>query len=149
MIECANAAGFSTAHMEAMGRRNQEAVITSPPILELTGQSLQRGCATAGWRYSFLMGDWIESYRHGAGNYIAPHTDAPRLLKDGALSTHVAVIYLNDDFEGGMTYFPEVSRVIQPRRGTAVIFEIGLSHSVIAVSRGTRYSLRVDLALSV
>jgi prolyl 4-hydroxylase len=95
------------------------------------------------------MGDWAEAYRYGPGNYIAPHTDASRTLKDGTLSTHVAVIYLNDDFEGGMTCFPQVVRTIKPQRGAGVVFEAGLQHYVTAVARGLRYSLRVDLGLSI
>jgi hypothetical protein len=148
LIACAQSAGFRPARLESMGRRNQEAVIISPPVLERIELSLRAGCAQAGWTNNFVMGSWIESYRYGPGDYVAPHADASRRLKDETLSTHAAVIYLNDEFEGGETCFPQVPRNIQPERGAAVIFENGLLHHVTAVSRGTRYILRVDLALS-
>ena len=95
------------------------------------------------------MGSFVESFRYGPGDYVAAHTDAPRLLRNETLSTHAAVIYLNDEFEGGETCFPQVPRSIRPQLGAAVIFENRLMHHVKPVSQGTRYTLRVDLALSI
>jgi hypothetical protein len=149
LLDCANRAGFREAHLGSMGRRNQETVLIAAPLLERIARSLRRGCAEAGWKNDSLMGSFVESYRYGPGDYVAPHTDAPRLLRDNTFSTHAAVIYLNDQFEGGATCFPQLERTIKPERGAAVIFENRLMHYVTAVSRGVRYTLRVDLALSI
>lgn len=148
MIDCAISAGFRAARLESMGRRNQEAVLISRPLLGRIELRLRLGCAGAGWKDDVVMGSFVESFRYGPGDYVAAHTDAPRLLKDETLSTHAAVIYLNDEFEGGAC-FPQVPRSIRPQRGAAVIFENRLMHHVTPVSRGTRYTLRVDLALSI
>lgn len=124
-------------------------MLISPPLLERIELCLRRGCAQAGWKSNFVMGSFVESYRYGPGDYVSPHTDAPRLLKDNAFSTHAAVIYLNDQFEGGATCFPQIQRTILPQLGAAVIFENRLLHFVTAVSQGVLYTLRVDLALSI
>lgn len=34
------------------------------------------------------------------------------------------LVYLNDDFEGGETYFPNLDRKIRPKKGTAVVFHL-------------------------
>lgn len=59
--------------------------------------------------------------------YYAPHFDA---FDDAIDATNAAgdractvIIYLNDDYEGGATFFPELGRRIAPERGKAVVFQ--------------------------
>jgi 2OG-Fe(II) oxygenase superfamily len=62
------------------------------------------------------------------------------------------LIYLNDDFEGGETYFPELSRTIIPKKGKALIFEnmdrgnntyIYAAHAGLPVKKGVKYACNV------
>jgi len=62
--------------------------------------------------------------------------------------THSFVIGLNDDFEGGGTYFHDYNTVLSPRIGDVVTFKgDSLKHGGDAVTRGTRYILAVFLYL--
>ncbi|CAB9531073.1 Procollagen-lysine 2-oxoglutarate 5-dioxygenase [Seminavis robusta] len=62
--------------------------------------------------------------------------------------THSAVICLNDDFEGGGTYFHDYDTVLSPSVGEVVTFKgDSLRHGGDAVVKGTRYILAVFLYL--
>jgi hypothetical protein len=54
--------------------------------------------------------------------------------------THAALIYLNDQTEGGEIYFPALGTVISPRRGLLIAYDKHLSHGVRPVSE-FRYTL--------
>jgi hypothetical protein len=61
---------------------------------------------------------WIERLqcvRYEPGERFRPHMD-------GSGRTHTLLVYLNDDFEGGETLFPDLDLRIRPRRGTALLF---------------------------
>lgn len=53
------------------------------------------------------------------------------------------VLYLNDDYEGGSTFFPKQEADILPETGKIVFFPSGLDfvHGVKKVTKGTRYTL--------
>jgi prolyl 4-hydroxylase len=54
------------------------------------------------------------------------HHDALRTanveLGESGDRIHTLIIYLNDDYEGGATYFPRIRRRIRPEKGKAVLF---------------------------
>jgi hypothetical protein len=55
------------------------------------------------------------------------------------------VFYLNDDFTGGETLFPELRRNIAPRRGRALLFQHRVLHEASAVTAGEKLVLRTDV----
>ncbi len=55
------------------------------------------------------------------------------------------VVYLNDDFEGGATEFPELRATIAPVLGRALLFQHRVVHLASDVVRGTKYVLRTDI----
>jgi predicted 2-oxoglutarate/Fe(II)-dependent dioxygenase YbiX len=90
--------------------------------------------------------------KYGIGGHYAPHIDgrsiwvAPngdkiwRKSTDRSLS---AVLYINDDFEGGEFAFPDLHIQVKPKPGLLVCFpsDQNYLHSVIPVTQGTRYSI--------
>ena len=54
-----------------------------------------------------------------------------------------SIIYLNHNFVGGYTDFPNQSVAIQPREGLAVLFEgnSNYPHRVTEIASGTRYTI--------
>lgn len=44
-------------------------------------------------------------------------------MKQGGQRVKSCLIYLNDDFIGGQTYFPALNRVIEPKKGKMVIWD--------------------------
>jgi hypothetical protein len=57
-------------------------------------------------------------------------------------TTHAAIVYLNDDFSGGETYFPDIKDEVRPQRGLLAGFPgRALAHGVRKVEHGTRHTL--------
>jgi len=58
-----------------------------------------------------------------------------------------AIVYLNDDYEGGEVFFPQLEKVIKPKAGQCMVFPGGkLMHGVHPVTAGTRYTVASWLA---
>lgn len=82
-----------------------------------------------------------------------PNTEHGRLaLADGGQRMMTLLIYLNDDFEGGQTYFPYLDLLATPERGHAVLFQntdaagnliVESFHAGLPVSRGQKYALNL------
>lgn len=87
----------------------------------------------------------LRLYRYEPGQKHGAHWDTVVELPGGVESLLTLVFYLNDDFEGGATDFPELKRVIVPRRGAALLFQHRILHEATAVLRGEKYVLRTDV----
>ncbi len=57
--------------------------------------------------------------------------------------TYSAVLYLNDEYEGGATYFPGPGIEVQPAAGKLIVFGAGIEfrHGVRPISGGDRYTM--------
>lgn len=57
--------------------------------------------------------------------------------------TYSAVLYLNDDYEGGNTYFSRLGVEIRPKTGKLLAFGAGIEyeHGVRAITSGNRYTM--------
>jgi hypothetical protein len=82
-------------------------------------------------------------YQSGEGTDL--HEDAARLDTSGAISRLTLLLYLNDNFEGGCTEFPELSTTIEPKQGRAVVFEHHALHRGMRVGAGEKYVLRSEV----
>jgi prolyl 4-hydroxylase len=87
----------------------------------------------------------LRLYRYGPGERHGVHWDTVVELEDGIRSLLTLVFYLNDDFEGGETDFPELGRRIAPRTGRALLFQHRISHEAMAVRAGAKFVLRTDV----
>jgi prolyl 4-hydroxylase len=83
-------------------------------------------------------------YRYTAGQYFKWHSDGPFIRSPQELSLFTAMVYLNDDFEGGTTDF-QFGPAITPRRGMLLLFEHSLMHQGAPVRSGCKYVLRTDV----
>jgi hypothetical protein len=45
-----------------------------------------------------------------------------KIFAEGGQRKYTILAYLNDDFEGGATYFPDLDYMVQPKKGSVVIF---------------------------
>jgi hypothetical protein len=96
---------------------------------------------------------------HPKGTYIDPHTDIldidnPDYENDTyesqlerfpyLWSGHLSILtYLNDEYEGGELYFPELDYAIRPKKGMIIMFPGNLHyvHGVASITEGVRYTL--------
>jgi prolyl 4-hydroxylase len=73
----------------------------------------------------------IQVVKYGIGGEYKPHHDffhesesySKEILKNGGNRVKTALIYLNDDFEGGATEFPELNYIVTPTKGKMVIWD--------------------------
>lgn len=87
----------------------------------------------------------LRVYRYEQGQRFGLHHDQSYAREDGARSLLTLMVYLNDDFEGGETDFPEQRQRIRPVRGAALWFQHMLLHAGRAVTSGRKYVLRSDV----
>ena len=86
----------------------------------------------------------LRVYRYEVGHYFGLHTDQS-YAKDGSRSLLTLLVYLDDDFDGGETDFPEQHQTIAPRAGDALWFQHAVLHAGTRVTRGTKHVLRTDV----
>jgi len=87
----------------------------------------------------------LRLYRYGPGEKHGAHWDTVVELENGVRSLVTLAFYLNDDFEGGETDFPELGKRIAPRRGRALLFQHRILHEAMAVRAGAKLVLRTDV----
>jgi hypothetical protein len=93
-------------------------------------------------RYGIHEGLWHEGYsllKYGQGQEYKGHYDGGTDI-GRAIS---ALVYLNDDYEGGEIEFPFFNVKIKPLPGMLILFPSNYAYTHIAhpVTRGTKYSL--------
>jgi prolyl 4-hydroxylase len=86
----------------------------------------------------------LRLYRYGPGERHGAHWDTVVELA-GVQSMLTLVFYLNDDFTGGETVFPELKQTIVPRRGRALMFQHRVLHEAGEVTAGEKLVLRTDV----
>jgi len=73
----------------------------------------------------------IDVYNYETGQYLAYHHDYPydsrqiNYYKHGGDRVGTGIFYLNDDFEGGATYFPKHDINVIPKTGSFLYFQQG------------------------
>lgn len=111
--------------------------------LEATGQHLP-----AAFRGGALVGanPRLRLYRYQPGQRHGAHWDSEVELEGGAVRSRLTlVVYLNDDFTGGQTRFPELDATVSAKPGRALLFQHRLLHEACVVERGSKYVLRTDV----
>ncbi len=91
----------------------------------------------------FKLTTWIrepELIIWNTGTCLPKHIDGPERIAKPDI-TLGALIYLNDDYEGGEIGFPEYDIIIKPKFGELVIFPCHFLHEVKEVINGERCTL--------
>jgi hypothetical protein len=83
--------------------------------------------------------DQIGMVRWPPGSYQMPHIDNA----DGYSRICGSVLYLNDDYQGGHTYYPYYGKAHTPKAGKMFAHNSGMSHlhGVTQISQKTRYTI--------
>jgi hypothetical protein len=88
------------------------------------------------WRVDLKDHHGTQIIRYGVGGHHGPHADAWPLLTERYFTV---VCYLNDDFEGGRTWFPSLGYRATPERGKAILFPARYVHCAEPVVAGEKY----------
>ena len=68
--------------------------------------------------------EYLQFLKYNKGGYFKEHYDPEVNYKsDTNYRIYTLIIYLNDDFEGGETYFKNLNVSIKPKKGKVVIFK--------------------------
>jgi predicted 2-oxoglutarate/Fe(II)-dependent dioxygenase YbiX len=126
-------------------RNNARRMIDDPALsAELWGR-LARSLPESWYMWRVVgLNERFRYYRYDVGEYFRWHRDGAFVRSRFERSLFTAMIYLNDDFEGGTTDF-EAGLSITPRRGMALLFQHSKLHQGAAVTRGRKYVLRTDV----
>lgn len=88
----------------------------------------------------------IHAQKWEVGSFAMPHSDNSDL--DGNPNgwrdnKYVSILYLNEEYEGGVLTFDEHGITLKPKAGTLVTFPGGIEnlHSVTEVTDGLRYTI--------
>jgi hypothetical protein len=76
--------------------------------------------------------------RYVPGNYYRDHID---VIEENPYRYFSIVCYLNEDFEGGRTTFPDLGHSVAPGRGKAIVFPSTYVHRAEPVMSGEKYVL--------
>jgi predicted 2-oxoglutarate/Fe(II)-dependent dioxygenase YbiX len=79
---------------------------------------------------------------YSQGSYMTDHSDGYSYVLDEGKEVkplYTAIIYLNDDYEGGEINFSKDNLIIKPTAVSIVIFPSNKPHSVNEVLNGNRY----------
>jgi predicted 2-oxoglutarate/Fe(II)-dependent dioxygenase YbiX len=76
-----------------------------------------------------------ELVHYPPGGLFTPHSDANVVKPYRAFSV---LLYLNDDFQGGETAFPDLGFSCQPRKGRVLVFPSHMTHGGNPVTAGTK-----------
>lgn len=80
------------------------------------------------------------------GGFASPHSDNSDFEGNPTafeINKYVAILYLNDDYEGGELYFPDHDISFKPNSGSLYTFPGGAEniHGVSEITNGTRYTM--------
>lgn len=96
---------------------------------------------------NFISCTWVrepELVKWESGAMLEAHTDGPNKEKPPIITVG-ALIYLNDDYEGGELKFPEYDIIIKPKFGDLVIFPCHYLHEVGVVSGENKFRYTLPL----
>lgn len=95
----------------------------------------------------FGLNEMLRIYKYTEGQLFRKHRDGSYQRNEFELSLFTFMIYLNDDFEGGKTWFSDFE--IEPKKGTALIFNHDLLHEGMKIISGTKYVFRTDIMYKI
>jgi predicted 2-oxoglutarate/Fe(II)-dependent dioxygenase YbiX len=86
----------------------------------------------------------LRIYRYEVGHHFGLHSDQS-YTRDNARSLLTLLLYLDDDFDGGETEFPEQGLTVAPCTGDSLWFQHAVLHAGKPVTRGIKHVLRTDV----
>jgi prolyl 4-hydroxylase len=139
-----------TGEVRADPMRTSSHVTLGPRQHDHVLEALER-CISRVSGVPVLNGEFLQILRYQPGEEFRPHVDyfnesgagAYQSLADGGQRAQTVLMYLNDDYTGGSTCFPELQLDIKARRGDMLHF-----HNLGADGLGHRDSLHAGVPVA-
>lgn len=96
---------------------------------------------------SMGLNELFRFYRYNPKEEFKRHRDESYIRNESEASFYTFMIYLNDNFVGGETTFPQ--NTIKPVTGMALIFLHDIEHAGSPITQGTKYVLRTDIMYKI
>jgi len=136
-----------TGEVRADPMRNSSHVTFGPRQHDHFLEALER-CIGSICGIPVLNGEFLQILRYRVAEEFKPHVDyfneegagTQRSLAAGGQRAQTALLYLNDGYRGGSTWFPRLDLTVEPRRGDLLHF-----HNLGADGRGHRDSLHAGM----
>jgi hypothetical protein len=146
IITFLNSNEFKQAHQFNSGRHNNELFTSDKKIIELIESKINKLKFDGRKILNHVVP--FEFYKYEKFDFITAHVDSPIYFDTKLRSNYTAIIYLNDDFVGGDTFFVDLKYKINPVRGTLLLFEHHLLHEALRIELGTKYIYRSNWFVS-
>lgn len=151
IIEAAITKGFHRSKLQYLGRNNNENTLLNSDVFNNVHRILDEQVIYEDNMVYKLRSPSkkVECYCYQEGDFVAVHGDAFVELDEGVWSSLTLVLYLNDDFLGGETVFPETNLNISPVRGRGLLFRQNILHEASMVSKGIKYIARLNIVMDM
>src|ERR1044072_841488 len=91
------------------------------------------------------LNERLRFYRYTPGQQFAPHQDGYYLRSERERSLLTLIMYLNEGYVGGETFFLNSETLVAPQTGKVLVFAHQLWHEGLPVLSGVKYILRTDV----
>jgi prolyl 4-hydroxylase len=137
---------FDNARQRINGRYNKELFISEHEVCYL----LEKRISDFSINKMRVLKNSLpfEFYKYDKYDFIKPHNDASEDFGNNLKSNFTAIIYLNDDFEGGETNLITSGVSIIPKKGRLLLFTQSLLHEACIINSGTKYIYRSNWLIS-
>jgi len=134
-----NELNFTKAHQFEKGRHNKEIFTEDETIKNIITSKIPKCLNKLDVN---AISEIFEFYKYEIGDFIKPHTDSSVKLANGYNSNYTAIVYLNDNYFGGETYFENENVKIKPELGALLLFKQELAHEALIVQNGIKLIYR-------
>ena len=139
-----------TGEVRADPMRNSSHITLAPRQHDHVLEAIER-CISGVTGLPVLNGEFLQILRYQPGQEFRPHVDyfnesgagSYRSLADGGQRAQTVLTYLNDDYSGGSTFFPELQLDVKARRGDMLHF-----HNLGADGLGHKDSLHAGMPVT-
>jgi hypothetical protein len=95
-----------------------------------------------GWKLKGLN-EQMKIYKYDVGQQFKMHKDVSFVRNENERSLLTMLIYLNEGYKGGETFFLNGSVI--PETGKCLVFQQNVMHAGIKVDEGIKYAIRTDV----
>lgn len=141
----------ANSHYPEYYRNNDRYIEDAPDLANQLFLKFEKYSQNSHFSEMKALNERIRFCRYQQGQSFSTHQDGVYYPNESQASKYTFLLYLNDDFEGGMTEFFHTKtdtkpiKSILPRKGSLIIFDHRIWHKGSIIIDGDKYILRSDV----